>query len=428
VDYQQTLNYLIEKLPMFHRIGAAAYKANLDNINSLCDLLNHPEKKFRSVHIAGTNGKGSVSHMLASVLMTAGYKTGLFTSPHLKDFRERIRINGIMITQESVIDFVEKNKDAFEKISPSFFEWTTALAFDYFAHQKVDIAVIETGLGGRLDSTNIIYPELSVITNISNDHKNLLGNTLEEIAGEKAGIIKENIPVVIGERQKETAGVLIAKAQEKKSVAVFASDNFSPEIISSGENFMKLKISNNVSEEIGELQIDLPGLYQQKNICTVLQSLEILKKDFTAISRESIESGLSEVIKNTGLRGRWEMLSKEPLTIADVGHNEEGIRFAVHQLSQLSFENLHIVFGLVNDKETESVLKLLPDYAIYYFCRADLPRAMNATELMNEAARFGLNGKEYSSVKDAYSTAKLNAGHNDVIFIGGSTFVVAEVI
>ncbi len=423
---------------MFHRIGAAAYKADLKNIIALSETLNNPEKKFKSIHVAGTNGKGSVSHMIASVLQESGYKTGLFTSPHLKDFRERIRINGQMIDEETITDFIENHKSSFDVIEPSFFEWTTALAFKYFEKEKVDIAVIETGLGGRLDSTNIITPELSVITNISFDHMQLLGDTLEKIATEKAGIIKKRIDVVIGERQKESENIFIDKAKEKNSSIVFASDHYQSEIISLVNEVQTFRIRKNDSILYDNLSIDLSGAYQLRNICTVLQTLELLKKKFSKIDDDKIRRGLQKIKANTGLLGRWQVINKNPITIADVGHNEAGIKYVMDQLNSMLEKNqddktqnkikLHIVFGIVNDKDPSHILAILPKHASYYFCKANIPRALDADELKKTAVAFNILGESYSSVTTALEAAQKNANKEDIIFIGGSTFVVAEII
>ena len=423
---------------MFHRIGAAAYKADLKNIIALSETLNNPEKKFKSIHVAGTNGKGSVSHMIASVLQESGYKTGLFTSPHLKDFRERIRINGQMIDEETITDFIENHKSSFNVIEPSFFEWTTALAFKYFEKEKVDIAVIETGLGGRLDSTNIINPELSIITNISFDHMQLLGDTLEKIATEKAGIIKKRIDVVIGERQKESENIFIDKAKEKNSSIVFASDHYQSEIISLVNEVQTFRIRKNDSILYDNLSIDLSGAYQLRNICTVLQTLELLKKKFSKIDDDKIRRGLQKIKANTGLLGRWQVINKNPITIADVGHNEAGIKYVMDQLNSMLEKNqddktqnkikLHIVFGIVNDKDPSHILAILPKHASYYFCKANIPRALDADELKKTAVAFNILGESYSSVTTALEAAQKNANKEDIIFIGGSTFVVAEII
>lgn len=423
---------------MFHRIGAAAYKADLKNIIALSNTLNNPEKKFKSIHIAGTNGKGSVSHMIASVLQESGYKTGLFTSPHLKDFRERIRINGQMIDEETITDFIEKHKRSFDVIEPSFFEWTTALAFKYFEEEKVDIAVIETGLGGRLDSTNLITPELSVITNISFDHMQLLGDTLGKIAAEKAGIIKKSIDVVIGERQKESENIFIDKAKETNSFLVFASDHYQSEIVSLINEVQTFRIFKNDKILYDKLSIDLSGEYQLRNICTVIQSLELLKKKFSKIDDDKIKSSLQKIKANTGLLGRWQVINKNPITIADVGHNEAGIKYVMDQLNSMLEKNqddktqsnikLHIVFGIVNDKDPSRILAILPKHASYYFCKANIPRALDADELKKTAVAFNILGESYSSVKTALEAAQKNANKEDIIFIGGSTFVVAEII
>lgn len=412
---------------MFHRIGAAAYKADLTNTVALCNLLKNPQNSFKSIHVAGTNGKGSTSHMLAAVLQNAGYKTALYTSPHLKDFRERIRINGKMIAEETVTEFVNQYKSSFEKIQLSFFEWTVGLAFDYFAREKVDIAIIETGLGGRLDSTNIITPELSIITNISYDHMQLLGDTLEKIAFEKAGIIKEAVPVIIGERQEETEAVFLKQASHVRTKILFASDTVKAEPVSQNSDEQSFNIFSDDKILFSDLKINLAGNYQQKNICTVICALELLKKSFTKISESNIRFGLQNVQSLTGLRGRWQKLSDSPLIICDVGHNKSGIEFIVEQISKTKFEKLHMVIGVVNDKDISGILDLLPKNATYYFCKANIPRALNAEELQLKAKAFGLNGNYYPSVPAAIDAAKANSNADDLIFIGGSTFVVAEV-
>ncbi len=410
---------------MFHRIGAAAYKADLNNTIAICNSLNNPQNNFRSIHIAGTNGKGSTSHMLAAVLQTAGYRTGLYTSPHLKDFRERIRINGEMISEKKVIDFVKKYSKQFEEIKPSFFEWTVGLAFEFFAEEKVDVAVIETGLGGRLDSTNIITPLLSIISNISFDHKDLLGDTLQKIATEKAGIIKQNIPVVIGESQDETKNVFIHKAKELTAPIVFADEHFkvSKKIYSEFHQTLSVT-SENKSKEF---TLDLSGNYQQKNICTVLAAVAELRKQNFKISDEQIHLALSNTKQITGLRGRWEILQPQPLTIADVGHNEAGIKEVMEQIHSLKKETVHFVLGMVGDKDRKNILELLPKNFIYYFCKPNIPRGLDEKILFEEATTIGLKGNFFTSVQSAYDKAKKNASENDLIFIGGSTFVVAEI-
>ena len=405
MNYPETLDYLFGQLPMYQRIGNAAYKANLDNTYRLSEILNHPEKQFKSVHIAGTNGKGSTSHMLASVLQEAGYKVGLYTSPHLKDFRERIKINGAMISENEVIDFVEEYKNEFEKIQLSFFEWTVGLAFHSFTNQKVDIAIVETGLGGRLDSTNIVTPEVVVITNISMDHTQLLGNTLEKIAAEKAGIIKSTIPVVIGETQPKIKHVFIEKAKQMNAPIQFADEH-----------------------HIQEYESDLKGVYQQQNKKTVVATIHVLQTLGWNIAENHIIKGLQNVVSNTGLMGRWQVLNKQPFTVCDTGHNEAGIRLILAQINQQSFEKLHVVLGVVNDKDITNILALLPNNASYYFCQANIPRALEVSVLAEKATAVGLSGTTFPSVDAAYKAAQKNATAQDMIFIGGSTFVVAEVV
>ena len=439
MNYKQTLYYLYASLPMFQRIGAAAYKANLDNTHALCDLLNHPENSFKSIHIAGTNGKGSTSHMLASVLQAAGYKTGLYTSPHLKDFRERIRINGKMISRNYVCGFVEDYKDAFEKIQPSFFEWTVALAFDYFRKQEVDVAIIETGLGGRLDSTNVITPLLSIITNISYDHTQLLGNTLSLIAKEKAGIIKKNRWVVIGETHPETEDVFLKKAKGNDSPIFFADQELQ---VKKRENenvvseFMHvdvkikykwLNFSFNNQNAISNLKMDLTGTYQLKNVATVLMALTLLHKHLP-FTEEDVRKGLSAVKQSTGLMGRWQILSHKPLAIADTAHNQDGIKMVLQQIKRIPYKHLHFVLGMVNDKAIDKVLSLLPKRATYYFCKAAIPRALEADELAKQAVQYKLKGAVYTSVKKAFNAAKKNANRKDLVLVCGSNFTVAEVI
>jgi dihydrofolate synthase/folylpolyglutamate synthase len=428
MTYQETLDYLYKQLPMFHRIGAAAYKADLNNTLQICELLNHPEKKFKSVHIAGTNGKGSTSHMLAAILQTAGYKTGLYTSPHLKDFRERIRIDGKMIEEKKVTDFVEQYKTELEKIQPSFFEWTVGLAFDYLGKEKVDIAVIETGLGGRLDSTNVITPLLSVITNIGWDHVNLLGDTLEKIAVEKAGIIKPGVPIVIGETQEEVADVFRSKSNEQNSPIHFADDAYKVGELSQDDKFLTLNIFKPSQIQYENLKLDLTGSYQKKNILTVLATVEQLRTQGFNISNEHIYSALQNVKSLTGLMGRWQKLSAKPLTYCDVGHNKDGIHEVIEQIMRTHHRHLHFVLGIVNDKDIEGMLSILPTTATYYFCKADIPRSMDAEELQHKAAAHYLSGKSFSSVKEALAAAQANAEEDDLVFVGGSTFVVAEVL
>lgn len=414
---------------MFTRVGASAFKKDLTNTIFFCEALDNPQHKFKSIHVAGTNGKGSTSHMLASVLQAQGYKTGLYTSPHLKDFRERIRINGKMMAKAEVITFVQQQKKLIKEVEPSFFEVTVAMAFDYFARHKVDVAVIEVGLGGRLDSTNIIQPEISVITNISIDHTNMLGNTIEEIAGEKAGIIKKNTPVVIGETQDKSKAVFLSKAEEMNAQIIFADAVLSAQEIKVKNNKLSLSIFRGNKIQYKNLQSDLTGLYQPKNILTVLETFAILNQQ-TEIktSIESIYKGLKEVKKRTGLQGRWQTLSKNPLIICDTGHNEAGITEVVKNIIQTPHQNLHMVFGMVKDKDISKVLSLLPKQAKYYFCKPDLERGLEVKDLQEQASTFGLKGHKFNSVAEAKAKAIESASSNDLIFIGGSTFVVAEAI
>jgi dihydrofolate synthase / folylpolyglutamate synthase len=430
MNYKQTLNYLYEQLPMFHRIGAAAYKANLDNTHALMDLLHHPHLFFDSVHVAGTNGKGSTSHMIASILQHAGYKVGLYTSPHLKDFRERIRVNGKMISKKSVCDFVEQYKTDCEKIQLSFFEWTVGLAFDYFKNQKVDIAIIETGLGGRLDSTNVITPLVSIITNISLDHQNLLGNTVQKIAKEKAGIIKKNIPVIIGKSDHETDNVFIRKSKSVKTEIYFADKTYTPIVSKSFKTtneFLNLNVRSKSKIVYKNLKLDLTGNYQTKNLPPVLKCVDLLKPKYP-ISNKAIYKGLVSVKATTDLQGRWQILSKNPLVICDTGHNEDGIKEVLKNIKHTPHHQLHFVLGMVNDKDIEKILSLLPSSAQYYFCKANIPRGMDATFLKEKASKFKLNGIAYSSVRKALKAAQINASAKDLIFVGGSTFTVAEVV
>ena len=424
MNYQETLNWLFSQLPMYQREGQAAYKANLDNTLALDEYFKHPHTHFKTIHVAGTNGKGSVSHMLASILQEAGYKTGLYTSPHLKDFRERIKINGEMVSEQYVIDFVEDNKELFARIHPSFFEMTVAMAFKYFADQQVDIAVIEVGLGGRLDSTNIISPLASVITNISFDHMALLGGTLEKIAGEKAGIIKAGVPAIVGVRDEEYDYVFEKKAASVNTTLSFASEQW--EVEKNPEGNYHLKRSS--GEEFSELSCELKGNYQRKNIPTVLETIPALRTAGLHITDEQVRAGISRVITNTGLYGRWQTLSQSPLTICDTGHNIDGITEIVQQLQKCQYKRLHFVIGMVNDKDVDHVLCILPKDAIYYFTKASIPRAMNEEVLAEKARTAGLQGLCYPTVATAYEAARQNATKQDMIYIGGSTFIVAEVL
>ncbi|HRH64332.1 MAG TPA: folylpolyglutamate synthase/dihydrofolate synthase family protein [Bacteroidia bacterium] len=431
MNYKQTLEYLYSSLPMFQRIGAAAYKADLNNTIALLKLVRNPEKKFKSIHIAGTNGKGSVSHMLASILQCAGYRVGLYTSPHLKDFRERIKVNGKPISQQDVVQFVEQYKNGFEKIKPSFFEITVGMAFEYFEKQQVDIAVIETGLGGRLDSTNVIKPLLSVITNISFDHEALLGNTLEKIAIEKAGIIKLKTPVVVGEMQAESRFIFSKYAIQNKAELFFADQVYKVQqssIKGTVNPVQEMDILRNGKVFIEKLSIPLLGHYQQKNCCTVLQAVELLQQQSFVVTEKDIKLGMAKVVEQTNFQGRWQVLNRKPLVIADTAHNEAGIKEVMKQLKLTQHKKLHIVLGVVNDKDLSKILHLFPSKALYYFCKADLPRALDAKILQEKAKEHSLKGKVYSSVNEALKAAEKAATKEDLVFVGGSTFTVAEVL
>jgi len=428
MTYAETIDYLYSRLPMFTRIGAAAIKKDLTNTIALCNALGNPHTTFKSIHVAGTNGKGSSSHMLAAILQTAGYKTGLYTSPHLLDFRERIRINGSMISEEEVIQFVKDQKSVIEDIEPSFFEVTVAMAFAHFAQQRIDIAVIETGLGGRLDSTNVILPQLSLITNIAYDHVAILGDTLPAIAFEKAGIIKPGVPVVISQKQEEVAAVFRKKSEESGSELIFASDNWQIDELKSNPPFKKILARNSFENSSLELELDLTGSYQLKNIKGVLESISQLRRQGFRITDEHIKKALKQVKTLTGLNGRWQTLSQHPLVICDTGHNEDGISEVLNNIQATIFHKLHMVIGMVKDKDISKVLSMLPKEAIYYFCQPHLERAKPVEELAEEASAFNLQGETYSSVKEALSSARTNAGPNDLVFVGGSTFVVAEAL
>ena len=419
---------MFNKLPMYQRIGASAYKADLNTTINIINYLDNPQDSFKSIHIAGTNGKGSTSHSLASVFQEAGYKTGLYTSPHLRDFRERIRINGEMIPENEVVDFIGKHKDKLEELELSFFEMTVAMAFDYFRKEKVDIAIIEVGMGGRLDSTNVIKPELCVITNISLDHVKFLGENEEQIAAEKAGIIKPEIPVVIGETQEGSKDVFIKTAKEKNSPIFFADkimdcrkDN------TYSLDYQQFDIYKNNESYLKELKYPLLGNYQKKNLATVICALDILRDSFKIEERHIID-GLANVIKNTSLMGSWQVINKNPLAIADTGHNVAGINEVNRQLAETKYNKLHFVLSVVNDKDIDGILQLLPKEAEYYFCKADIPRGLSADILFEKATNSGLKGKVYESVRNAYSSALANAQEGDLVFVGGSNFTVAEVV
>ncbi|MFC5270104.1 bifunctional folylpolyglutamate synthase/dihydrofolate synthase [Adhaeribacter terreus] len=427
MTYEECLEYMYEQLPMFHRIGNAAFNKSLDNILALCEALDNPQHKFKSVHVAGTNGKGSSSNMLAAILQNSGYKTGLYTSPHLKDFTERIRINGLQIPKEKVVQFVEQHKELFAKIQPSFFEMTVALAFEHFVEEEVDIAVIEVGLGGRLDSTNIITPEVCLITNISFDHQSILGETLQEIAAEKAGIIKENVPVIISQTQAETVAVFEEKAREMHAPIVFADKHL--DVINPDVN-MDARIFDVYKGDmvfLSNLELGLLGSYQEFNLPGVLMTVEELRKKGYDISEYNIREGLKYVEEITGFKGRWQVLQENPLMICDTGHNEAGMKAVLAQIERLNLPKVHFVFGAVNDKDITKILQLLPSEFTYYFCQANIPRALLVDDLFKQAKSTGLSGQKYNSVMEAVHAAKATAKENELIFIGGSTFVVAEV-
>lgn len=424
MNYQETLDYLFNVTPLFQNIGKDAYKEGLDNTIILDNHFNNPHKKFRTIHIAGTNGKGSCSHTIAAILQSAGYKTGLYTSPHLIDFSERIKVNGEPVEKEFVIDFVKQNKDFFEPLHPSFFELTTAMAFLYFAEKKVDVAVIEVGLGGRLDCTNIITPDLSIITNISFDHTQFLGNTLKDIAKEKAGIIKEKKPVIIGEYTPETKTVFEDKAKSTNSDIIFAEDNKLINGYKQTENGLLLYKSDKIKDLYGELN----GLYQVKNTNTILNAVYKLIGLGYNIDETNIKNGFRNVCHLTGLMGRWQKLEENPTIICDTGHNIGGMKYIVEQLSRMKYDKLHIIIGMVNDKDINGVISLLPKNAKYYFTQASVKRALPAEKVKEIANNHGLKGEAYSSVEKALTIAKNNAKENDLIFIGGSTFIVADLI
>lgn len=428
MTYQETIEYLFTRLPMFSRIGAAAIKKDLHNTIILCEALDNPHKKFKSVHVAGTNGKGSVSHMLAAILQTAGYKTGLYTSPHLHDFRERIKINGQMIPKEYVIDFTQRIQPLIEEIEPSFFEITVAMAFEYFAKENVDIAIVEVGLGGRLDSTNIITPELSVITNIGWDHMNLLGDTLELIAAEKAGIIKPNIPVVIGEVIPESRNVFEQKAKTQNAELHYAQEEFSLLL----NNYMNESLLVDIKEKAVyttlHYELDLPGIYQTKNILTVLSAIRQLQKQNWKINEQHLLSALQQTKKINGLHGRWEVIHHNPTLVLDVGHNEDGMKQVAAQLEKSSYHQLHIIIGMVKDKDISSVLSLLPKNATYYFTKAHIPRALPESELQTKALAFDLKGETFADVNEAIRVTLTKASADDLILVCGSVFLVGEVI
>lgn len=426
MNYQETLTYLYECVPMFQQVGSTAYKEGLENTFALDAHLNHPHRQFKTIHVAGTNGKGSCSHTLAAILQAAGYRTGLYTSPHLIDFRERIRVNGLMASEQFVIDFVEKHRSFFEPLHPSFFELTTAMAFTYFTEQKVDVAIIETGMGGRLDCTNIITPELCLITNISFDHTQFLGNTLEKIAHEKAGIIKPGIPVVIGETVPETHAVFAEQAKTVGAPIRFAEE----------EHLLKSAVKQRngswlyQTADYNDLESELGGLCQQKNANTLLSAIRLLPQQGFQISETDVRKGFAHVTQLTGLMGRWQRLSEHPTLVCDTGHNTGGIQYIAEQLADAmrTHRKLHIIIGMVNDKDISGVLAMLPQDATYYFTHAQVKRALPEQELQQLATKAGLNGHCYPSVADAVHAAQTQAEADDFIFVGGSTFIVADLL
>jgi dihydrofolate synthase/folylpolyglutamate synthase len=429
MTYKETLNFLYSRLPVYHRVGKPAYKADLVNAKKLDEYFNHPHLKFKTLHVAGTNGKGSVSHMLASIFQEAGYKTGLYTSPHLKDFRERIRVDGEMISEEDVVSFVERHRLIIETVEPSFFEMTVAMAFEHFANKEIEVAVIEVGLGGRLDSTNIINPVLSVITNIGHDHLDLLGPDLVDVSREKAGIIKQSVPVIIGETQTCSEKIFNDKATELNSDIFFADRKYK---CISGEFDVKtgireIEILNKSSRSSIHVETPLGGSYQEKNVQTVIQAVDILRKGFE-IKDSDLINGLRNVIRNTGLKGRWQIMGVDPLIICDTGHNKEGLEYVINQINNIHKSTLHVVVGFVNDKDLSLVLPLFPVTAVYYFTKASIPRALDENILWTNALEYGLKGQAYPHVKEALNAALKAAKGDDMIFIGGSNFIVAEIV
>ncbi|MBQ9641300.1 MAG: bifunctional folylpolyglutamate synthase/dihydrofolate synthase [Bacteroidaceae bacterium] len=425
MNYKETIEYLYNSAPLFQNVGKAAYKEGLANTFALDEHFGHPHRRYKTIHVAGTNGKGSTSHTLAAILQSAGYKVGLYTSPHLVDFRERIRVNGEMVSEQFVVDFVAENRNFFEPLYPSFFELTTAMAFLYFAEMQVDVAVVEVGLGGRLDCTNIIKPELSVITNISFDHVQFLGNTLAQIAGEKAGIIKPDVPVVIGEAVEETRPVFEAKAHEVNTQISFAED--APEVLD--YSFNKEKEIYYLTKSYGELFGELCGACQAKNTNTILTAVNILKESSAfQINIENIRQGFAHVCELTGLMGRWQAIQTSPMTVCDTGHNTGGFQYIAQQLAQQPCQQMRIVMGMVNDKDINGVLAMLPTQAVYYFTQASVKRALPAEEVERLASAHGLQGKCYPTVAKAYQAANHDAGKDDFIYIGGSSYVVADLL
>jgi dihydrofolate synthase / folylpolyglutamate synthase len=430
MNYQETMKYMLEQLPMFQREGGAAYKADLHVTKAMDKYFGHPHRQFKSIHIAGTNGKGSTAHFVASILQEAGYKTGLYTSPHLLDYRERIKINGKCIDKKYISDFISNHQQLFNKLKPSFFELSVALAFEYFCDEKVDFGIIETGLGGRLDSTNIIAPEISVITNIGLDHTEFLGDTIEKIAIEKAGIIKKNIPVIINETQSATKPVFESHANEKTALLYFADEEYYSEysMVSIDGEYQVLQIKNkrHPAKEYPNLHLPLKGEYQRKNLQGVLKCVDLLQEMNVSISKKHVYDGIKHVIRNTGMKGRWQLTGTNPTVICDTAHNEDGLTQVIKQLINMPKRQLHIIFGIVKDKKTDTILKILPGYAYYYFTKANIPRAMHEKELYRTSQKYQLKGHYFGDVIKAFEAAKANADKQDIIFIGGSTFLVAD--
>lgn len=428
MTYKEVIDYLYARLPMFTRDGVSAFKKDLTNTLRLCEAVGNPHRRIKAIHVAGTNGKGSTSHMLAAILQQAGYKTGLYTSPHLVDFRERIRLNGAMIPQEAVIRFVQSNVSLIEDVQPSFFEVTAVMAFDYFAREQVDVAIIETGLGGRLDSTNVINPVLSVITNIGYDHMNMLGSSLAAIGAEKAGIIKPRVPVVIGERQPELEALFLDKAKQTQSKLIFATDEWQVSGGDADHHYLNVNVTKRQGREPLMLTLDLRGDYQKKNVVGVLAAINELNALGFVVTHDETVTALKQVRQLTGLMGRWQTLSEAPLVICDTGHNENGWRAILANIAAIHYDHLHIVLGVMQDKDLDKMLPLLPKNARYYFCQVDMPRAMETPVLQSKASGFGLLGNRYKSVMQAVTAARENAESTDLIFVGGSTFVVGELL
>lgn len=428
MEYSEVLDYLYARLPMFTRDGASAYKKDLDNTLALCALVGHPEKKLQVVHVAGTNGKGSSSHMLASILQEAGYKTGLYTSPHLVDFRERIRINGVPIDEASVISFVHNYQSDIERIAPSFFEVTVAMAFAYFDQEKVDIAIIETGLGGRLDSTNVVSPCVTLITNIGMDHMNLLGDTLEEIAAEKAGIIKPGIPIVISQKQPEISHVFEQKSHSVSAPLIWAEEHYAASVLARDAQFLHLQTQEQSSGRTTRIQLDLKGTYQAKNLVGVLAAVDQLRVQGFDIPEHILVEALKEVSTSTGLQGRWQTLYSNPLVILDTGHNADGWQEVLLNIRATPHQQLHLVLGVMRDKDLISFWPKFPTNASYYFCQVDLPRALPAVEFAQQALQHGLKGESFETVTDALHSALQQASKEDLIVVGGSTFVVGALL